>query len=979
MKFFKRFLSTFFFCSFFYNLSAQNVVFTKQANAFPLVSGGSAATIYYDTADARVVSIAAQLFSNDVRLVSEVTPVVDSSFNLKAYSVIVGSIGKSNLVDRLVKSGKLKVNGIVGKWESYVFAVIDNPVAGCKQALVIAGSDERGTAFGIFELSKMIGVSPFYWWADINPNQREEIYVTKGVRVAAPPSVKYRGIFINDEDWGLQPWAAKTYEPETGDIGPKTYAKVFELLLRLKANMIWPAMHPSTKPFYYYPGNKQVAADYSIVIGSSHAEPMLRNNVGEWDKATMGDFNYLTNPDKVQEYWEARVKESSINDAIYTLGMRGIHDSGLEGIKDPKDAVPLLERIFEDQRSMIRKYINKDVTKVPQVFTAYKEVLDIYDKGLKVPDDVTIVWPDDNYGYIQRLNDEKEKKRKGGSGVYYHASYWGRPHDYLWLSTTHPSLVREEMMKAYEAKADRIWVLNVGDIKPLEYTIIQFFDMAYNVKPFKDPKYTYQHLMDWTTSIFGKLTGTFAGDLLWSYYWLAFERRPEFMGWSQTEPTTKTNYTSYNHYSYGDEAQKRITRYGLLEKAAKAYRSQALPKDSNAFYQLIYYPVVCAALMNKKFLYRDKSYIYSKQKRYSASYYATLANKAYDDIVKETDYYNTKLSGGKWNHIMSMEPRKLPVYQKPVIGDIIMPEGDGWGIAPEGYDSVAADQQQPFKLPVFHVVHKQRFFIDIFLTGNKKVNWAAVENNVFRLSKTSGTLVPNGDSSQVRVWVYVNWDRALLPMNQRGEITISGGGKQYVVQVENIEIADPALYNYKGFIADNGVISIYANNYSKNMSGNWKVIDGLPGKSLQAVQPLPIVKDPIKKSNSFVSYDFYTFNASTPILNVYTLPTHPLNKNYSMRYGVSIDDGPMQVVDFRTYGRSEEWKQNVLRNNAIMKVTMPPIKSGKHILQLYAIDPGVILERIVIDLGGLKSPYSFLEESKSGQYYPGEIHQLLEQ
>ena len=301
-----------------------------------------------------------------------------------------------------------------------------------------------------------------------------------------PPSVKYRGIFINDEDWGLRPWASKTFEPETKNIGPKTYAKVFELLLRLNANLLWPAMHPGTTPFYNVPGNAEMAAAYAIVVGSSHAEPMLRNNVGEWDEKSMGHFNYITNKEKVYNYWEERVKQSKGNDAVYTLGMRGVHDSGMEGIKGPKEAVPLLERIFNDQRGLIKKHINENVAAVPQVFTAYKEVLDIYDQGLKLPDDVTIVWPDDNYGYIQRFNNEAEKKRPGGSGVYYHASYWGRPHDYLWLGTTHPSLIRQEMMKAYETGADRLWVLNVGDIKPLEYSMQVFFDMAYDARPFKD-------------------------------------------------------------------------------------------------------------------------------------------------------------------------------------------------------------------------------------------------------------------------------------------------------------------------------------------------------------------------------------------------------------------------------------------------------------------------------------------------------------
>ena len=256
--------------------------------------------------------------------------------------------------------------------------------------MVVAGSDVRGTAYGVFTLSEKIGVSPWYWWADVAAKQQKELTIVQDDFVSAPPSVKYRGIFINDEDWGLQPWAAKTFEPETGDIGPKTYAKVFELLLRLKANLIWPAMHPSTKAFFHYPGNVTTAGDYQIIIGSSHAEPMLRNNVGEWNEKTMGHFNYLTNKDSVYKYWEDRVKESSEINAIYTMGMRGVHDGQMEGVKNMKEAVPIVERIIQEQRELLTKHVNKDVTAIPQVLTVYKEVLEIYDNGLKVPDDITL-------------------------------------------------------------------------------------------------------------------------------------------------------------------------------------------------------------------------------------------------------------------------------------------------------------------------------------------------------------------------------------------------------------------------------------------------------------------------------------------------------------------------------------------------------------------------------------------------------------
>jgi len=457
----------------------------------------------------------------------------------------------------------------------------------------------------------------------------------------------------------------KSFEPETFDIGQRTYEKVFELLLRLKANLIWPAMHDCTKPFFQIPGNVKVAEAYAILIGSSHAEPMLRNNVGEWNEKTMGHFNYISNKDSVYKYWEDRVKESKGINAMFSLGMRGVHDSKMEGVKDAKEAVPLLHTIFNDQREMLAKYINKNVTAIPQVFTAYKEVLEIYDNGLKLPEDVTLVWPDDNYGYIQRLNNAEETKRSGGSGVYYHASYWGRPHDYLWLSTTHPALIQEEMMKAFANGSNRLWVINVGDIKPLEYNIELFMDMAYDASPFKKNGYAKQHLLNWTAAWFGKEKAKIIQPVLWEYYQLAYERRPEFMGWSQTEPTTKTNYSTFNHFYYGDEAQQRMDRYQVLENKLKSLRKKILPKDAAAFYQLVYYPVVGASLMNKKFLYRDKSYLYAKQNRLSALDYATLSIAAYDSIITEANYFNNQLSGGKWKHMMSVHPKNLPVFLAP--------------------------------------------------------------------------------------------------------------------------------------------------------------------------------------------------------------------------------------------------------------------------------------------------------------------------
>ena len=945
----------FFFIKYGAKAQVAKVAISTQASsaAFPLVSNQVAAAIYIDKRDAEVVNIAANALKDDLKLVTGTSAKVNNSGKITSpFCVLIGTLGQSELIDKLVLQKKIKTAGVTGKWETFSISIADHPLPGVKQALVVMGSDPRGTAFGVFQLSKLIGVSPWYWWADVQPTSKKEIYIQGGM-VSNPPAVKYRGIFLNDEDWGLQPWAAKTLEPETGDIGPKTYIRIFELLLRLKANLIWPAMHPSTKAFYHYPGNEKAAADYSIVVGSSHAEPMLRNNVSEWTK-NRGAFNYLTNKDAVHQYWEDRVKESKNNDAVYTVGMRGVHDSGMEGVKSVKEAIPLLEGIIQDQRKLLQKYINPNPAAVPQVFTVYKEVLDIYDGGIKLPEDITLVWPDDNYGYIQRLNNGKENSRAGGSGVYYHASYWGRPHDYLWLSTTHPGLIREEMMKAYQTKSDRLWVLNVGDIKPSEYNMQLFLDMAYETKPFEESSHTKSHLQNWVSDIFGPENASQIAEVLWQYYQLAFDRKPEFMGWSQTEPTTKTNHTAYNHFYYGDEAQRRIDQYEGLTAAVKALRTQIKAKDADAFYQLVYYPVVGASLMNKKFLYRDKAMWYTKQNRTSAADYANLSKQAYEDIVKETQYYNNEMSGGKWKGMMSRSPRNLPVYQTPDLPATTIDQAAVWNIAPEGFirpDSSLV-KGTGFVLPAFNRFANKRYFVDVFLSTDKVLEWKAETESWIKLSQSSGKLEPQSGKREHRIWVSIDWAKA----NQKsGQITFTANGTRRTVHVD--------------LSTEDSYLDIPATAFSRKVDHGiqqWSLLKDL-GHTGQSLMALPLVGVQIPdmkvtgslKNNAYVEYDFNTAAATSPEITIYTLPTHPLNNNYRMRYAVEVDGNAYQVMDFKTQGRSEEWKQNVLSNSATKKLKLDPLNPGKHTLRIYMIDPGVILDRIILDFGGLKSGYSY--------------------
>ena len=972
-----------FFCFFLTQIQAQAVKEKKiavldkmQAGAFPLVAKAKAAPICFDINEAPVVRIAARALKDDIKNITGIAPDLDSANGVQPLNVIIGTIGKSRLIDQLIRNGKLDVSRVQNQWETFSISVMDHPSGSARQSLVIAGSDARGTAFGVFELSKMLGVSPLYWWADVRPEHKNELFITRGSSIIGPPSVKYRGIFINDEDWGLQPWAAKTFEPETNDIGPKTYAKVFELLLRLKANLIWPAMHPSTRAFFHYPGNVDVAADYAIIIGSSHAEPMLRNNVDEWDEKTMGHFNYITNKEKVLQYWDARVKQSTDINAMYSMGMRGVHDSKMEGVKDEKEAVPLLEQIIDDQRALLKRYLNRDVASIPQVFTAYKEVLDIYDAGLKLPEDITLVWPDDNYGYIQRLNNEKEKTRSGGSGVYYHASYWGRPHDYLWLGSMHPALMREEMMKAYANGADKLWVLNVGDIKPLEYSIQQFLDMGYETTPFRDSRYVKQHLDNWVTGIFGREGAAKITELLWQYYQLAFERKPEFMGWSQTEPTTQTGFTDYNHFFYGDEAQKRIDAYEAVEKAAKLLGSKINENRKDAFYELVYYPIAGASWMNKKYLYRDKAFLYAQQNRLSAIDYAALSKAAYDSIVKATEYFNNRLAGGKWKGIMSMKPRDLPVYRAPVLPEININGAEGWSIAPEGFvrkDSSLVNDTGFLALPDFDDVHRQQYFIDVFLTDRRPVSWTTTPAPWIRLSKYKGVLRPEAGKNQDRIRVGIDWEKVPKKDQFPGRIEFKAGEKRMVVTVHARKLNAPGLSGYKGLTENNGFVSIHAAHFSRQSNtktSQWQVLEGL-GYSGKALQVLPSKEtlenistdtNAISNKNAFVEYAFYTFTAAPAVVSIFNQPTQNHNKNYSMRYAVSVDNGPVKLVDFRTFGRTEEWKQNVLGNRAERKLQLPFLGKGAHTLKIFAVDPGVILDEIRIDLGGLKKAYGLIPE-----------------
>ena len=612
-----------------------------------------------------VVKIALQMFCDDMEQVTGMKPVASKKASIR----IVQGKGTDDGFRLSVKNGQILVEGHNG----------------------------RGAAYGLLELSRMAGVSPWVWWGDVVPEKRSRLSLPEMFLMEHTPSVAYRGIFINDEDWSLRNWAWKNYEKtdQFGAMGPKTYKAIFQLLLRLRANAIWPGMHTGTPGFFTIKGNKEMADSCGILIGTSHCEPLLRNNVAEWDHAKRGAYNYITNREQVQQYWIERLKEVKGSEEFFTIGMRGIHDGSMEGVKTKEEKLNGLQQVIDDQRELIRKYYDKNVEKVPQVFIPYKEVLEIMESGLRVPDDVTLMWCDDNYGYMTRLSDAEQQKRSGGGGVYYHLSYWGRPHDYMWLTTTQPGLVYSEMKAAYDHNCRKLWIVNVHDPKVAAYDLEFFLDMAWDINSIVpnesalspltshlSPLTISQHLENWLCRQFGEKAGKKLAPAMHDFYRLCGIRKPEFMGWTQVELADRKAYprgrsqvidTEFT-MEFGNELNRYLADYDHISQQVSEAKLLIRPELYDAYFAAVQYPVLAAQAMAEKMLYAqcarsrylgqtDKAMEGRQDYMYSMAW---ASMKAYRRIQELTNRYN-KLVGGKWKGIMNMMPRDLNVFNPPIL------------------------------------------------------------------------------------------------------------------------------------------------------------------------------------------------------------------------------------------------------------------------------------------------------------------------
>lgn len=810
------------------------------------------ATVVFDKDDWNVVRNAARLFASDVNLVTEKEITLQNDLPTEGDIVLIGTIGKSKWIDQLAADKKINVSAIKNGWEQFIITTLEHPFKGVDKALVIAGSDRRGTAYGVFSVSEAIGVSPWYWWADVPVVHQDKLFVKAGY-TSETPSIKYRGIFINDEDWGMKPWSEKNFEKELGDIGPKTYAKVCELILRLKGNMLAPAMHTCTGPFYSYPDSKKVADEYGIMITTSHCEPLLFNNASlkEWDSSRDGDWNYKENRETIYNKLDNRVKEASPYENIYTLAMRGLHDAGMRGNLSDQEKVQVLAQAIRDQREILTRHIDRPIQDIPQIFIPYKEALDLYELGLEVPDDVTLVWVDDNYGYIKRLSNPEEQKRSGRAGVYYHTSYLGAPHDYLWLNTTPPVLMYEELKKAYDTGADRYWLLNVGDIKPMELATSTFFEMAWDFD-----RFNYDNVNKHQAALLGKIFGSQYirefQDLLDEYYRLAWSRKPEFMGWErewdepEREKLQDTDFSFENH----NDARHRIADYRELSDKSAALWKQLPETYRPAFFEMFAYPAMASYQMNRKFLMAQLNHELLKKNDIAGANWAALESQtAYDSIQALNKIYNTQLDG-KWNYMMDIAPGFCARYQG-------MPD----------------------------------------------------------VTVTKGTLAREVD---------------IRPQPEQDK-------------VEGFKVLD--LADYKEQTTNQHTLRLI-----KGLGYDWKCI-----QLGEATEPSV---DPKSKEAPYFEYELGEIPASEITVIVHAIPFFPLYQGKSNCFGVSVDNSDVKVFEQICKEYSLEWKNRVLQNGIEYKTTFPIDPSAKqHRLRLSCGDPGAMIQRIIIDWGGLRKTY----------------------
>lgn len=919
------------------------------------------------------------------------------------YAVFVGTIGDSPLIDGLVEEGKLdEAKDIAGEWEAYIIKEVSRPLPGVEKGLVIAGSDARGTIYGIYEISEKIGVSPFYWYSDVPVETKEEIVLTDYAQaeVNRGPDVKYRGIFINDEDISVLNWAANKFEDEEVP-GLHYYRHVFELLLRLRCNFLWPAMHEVSDAFNTQtdedgiPVDSKEAAKYGIVMGSSHCEILLRANTSEWsgwyaankDKYGMvgssasDAYDFSKNETGILQYWRERLETNKEFESILTLGIRGVHDgafncdnlSKYEGSTDAEKRVSFMTDVIQKQRKLIAEvYLDGDMSRigeVPQVLIPYKEMGTVYNDGLnKVMAqeeyrDVTLMWAEDNFGYVRQVPNSDEADREGGTGIYYHSSYWGTPSCYLWLNSTPLAQLSEQLHRAYDAGIRNQWVLNVGDIKPGDQALEFYAKMAWDTQTYQNTtiKEAFQIPQAMRDYHMDSQTAAETADIMEEYYRIISVKKPEFY-------TTAGGAYPMSPMANGDEALKWLERCQKVTDRMTAVYEQLEPEYQTPFYEQMYYHVLSMNDAAREYVYYWKAQQAAAQGRTgSLRIYTELSRQAADTIRNRVEDYNS-LNQGKWEGYMSWKhvaSSGSEDYNHDIIQSTEYPSagtpGTGAGAAAEGCEEAGAGALQ------FDSLSGDVRYFDVFSKQTGSVAWCAeVSEDWINLSKTQGET-----ATEERVLVTVDWDQ--VTDTQTGSITVYNTDEQGEKQGEpvasfEVQAQNRAGFDYEeenGYVEANGYVMLEAEHYTENLAGedesSWQRVEnnGQRGDTMKAMPNTAAYTQEYDKTAKLV-YRVYFKKAGTFSGTLYRLPT--LNegtdddgRTRTCRIGIGVGDSTPEILkgnskwqEMYSYNNpSNTWAQNIMRMYEPLNFTLT-VEQGWNEITVYRMDAAIIFDRILI-------------------------------
>ena len=836
--------------------AAQDLVAPRSVpGAFAVAAAGKVASVYVDSTDDWLVQKAAALLQTDLEAVTGHRPLLLHTWNAASGNCIVVAGLHAGLVQKMVAAGQLDVQALDGKWEAFSIQTVHAKARGAASTLVITGSDKRGVAYGVFELSRQLGVSPWYWWADVPVKKKAEVFIRTGVHRFNSPSVKYRGIFINDEAPAFSGWTKEKF----GGVNHLVYEKVFELLLRLKANFLWPAMWGNAFNDDD-PLNPVLADKWGIVMSTSHHEPMLRAQQ-EWKRYGKGAWNYDSNAAVLQQFWRKGIENMGTHESVVTVGMRGDGDMPMTR----GTATSLLEKIVADQRKIIAGVTGKPASATPQVWALYKEVQDYYDKGMRVPDDVTLLLCDDNWGNIRKLPRLTDKPRSGGYGIYYHFDYVGGPRNYKWLNTNNIARVWEQMHLAYEYGVNKIWVVNVGDLKPVELPISFFLDYAWDTKRWNEDNLS-SYYTRWADEQFGPAHAEEIGGIMQKYARYSARRKPELL-----------DQNTYSLTAYG-EAHRMVEEYNQLLQQAQRMDSLLPAGYRDAFFELVLHPVLASANLTELYLEVAENHYRAAKNLSGANTHAVRVKQLYQkDSLIGVQYH--ALRNGKWNHMMDQTHIGYTYWQQPPVN----------------------------KMPA--VVY-----------GNDPAGGGTIP--------VTTNAAPVSDS------------RKLVPKE--------AGNRFYEKE---------------------GTVSMEAEHWTKAVQPagiRWKVISGI-GREGAGVTTFPVTAAlPLGTASPHLEYDFYCTDTGQAAFHLFFSPTLNFSGDTTgLQYAVSLDNEAPQVFSLnREDANVRTWEGWVASNIILRKSTHALKNPGKHTLKYWMISPAVVLQKLVVDFGGLLPSYLGPPETK---------------